>query len=75
MDKALGYAPSEQEAVSLIRDLHTALEGYIYYRWGPQPSRPARWKMLLARLRPSSVTIGVSAIIKVAATWRFRRRS
>ncbi len=75
LDKALGYAPSEQEAVSLIRDLHTALEGYIYYRWGPQPSRPPLWKTLLVGLRPSSVTIGVSAVIRVAATWRFPRCS
>lgn len=73
LDKVLGSAPSELEGESLISDLHTALEGYVYHAWGPQPSRPPRWKMLLARLRPSSVTIGVSAIIKVAATWRFPR--
>lgn len=71
LDKALGSAPSEEESRSFVRDLHTAFEGYIRYRWGPGPSRPPRWKTLLARLRPSSVTISVSAIIRVAATWRF----
>ena len=71
LDKVLGYAPSEQEGESLVRDLQTALEGYTYHLWGPQPSRPPRWKALLAGLRPSSVTIGVSAIVKFAATWRF----
>ena len=74
LDKALGFAPSEQEGESLIRDLHTALEGYICYVWGSQPSRLSRWKVLLAGLRPSSVTIGVSAIVKVAVTWRFPGR-
>ena len=74
LDETFGYAPSEQEAVSLVHDLQTALEGYNHYYWEPQPPRPPRWKMLIAGLRPSSVTIGVSAIIRVAATWRFPRR-
>ena len=75
LDKALENVPTEQEALSFVRDLHTALEGYIDYLWGAQPPRPPRWKMVLARLRPSSVTIGVSAIVRVVATWQFPRRS
>ena len=74
LEKALGIPPSEQESVSLVRDLRTALEGYLYERWGPSPPRPPWWKETISRLRPSSVTIGVNAVFKATATWRFRGR-
>lgn len=74
LDNHLGLAPSLAEGQSLILDLNAALEDYTLYKLSPSPPKPPWWKKALYSLRPASLTIGVSAPVRMVAKWQFRKR-
>ena len=71
LDERLGFARTLPEGEALISDLRTAFGGYAMEIYLPQQQRRSRWRAILNRLAPTSLTVGVNAaFVRVRAQWK-----